>query len=112
MNRNNYAAKVAANRQRYLDIGQDVGVQMMADFMAITLNDSDIMGKDVFGAKRIMKVLKGNMELFAVYAKAFGTGPEADYYRAKLDERLKQILGEENFSPFEDRYPFITKIKY
>lgn len=108
----NYAAKVAANRQMYLDIGQDVGVQMMADFLTVTLNDADIMGRDTFGAKRILKVLKNNMELFSVYAKAYGTGPEADYYRAKLDERLKQILGEENFSPFEERYPFITKIKY
>lgn len=32
----NYAAKVAANRQMYLDIGQDVGVQMMADFLTVT----------------------------------------------------------------------------
>lgn len=33
--KNNYAAKVAANRQRYLDIGQDVGIQQMADFLTI-----------------------------------------------------------------------------
>ncbi len=110
--KNNYAAKVAANRQMYLDIGQDVGIQIMADFLTITLNNSSIMGKDVFGAKRILKVFEGNKELFHVYGKAFGTGPEADYYRVKLDERLKQILGEEYFSPFEDRYPFITKIRY
>lgn len=112
MGKNGYLQKMQQMKQGYLEIGQEVGIQMMADFLPIVLNNADVMGKDTFGAKRINKVLDELKEMFSVYAKAFGTGPEADYFRQRLDDRLKQIMGEEKFMPFEDRYRWLCKIKY
>ena len=112
MAKHGYMQKMQQMKQGYLEIGQEVGIQMMADFLPIVLNNADVMGKDTFGSKRINKVLDELKEMFSVYAKAFGTGPEADYFRQKLDDRLLQIMGEERFMPFEDRYRWLVKIKY
>ena len=109
--KNNYAKKLAEARQLYLDAGVDVGIQMMADFMSIALNDPEVMGNSALGASRLKKVLAKSRELHAAFSEAFRSGPEADYYREKLDQRLRQIYAADA-APFEERYPLVKEIRY
>lgn len=109
--KNGYAQKMRQEKQAYLEIGVDVGIQMMADFMSLSLNEPEVMGKDTLGAARLKKALTKARELHSLFSEAFRTGPEADYYRAKLDERLKQIYVAEA-APFEERYPMVKEIRY
>ena len=108
----NYAQRQAASRQAYLDIGVEVGMQKMADFFAIALNDPSVLGKSVLGRKRLEPVLLRVHDLCDEFAEAFTVADEADYMQDKLDRLLRQIYGDSDFVPFEERYPAIKQRKY
>lgn len=108
----NYAQKQAAARQAYLDIGMEVGMQKMADFFAIALNDPAVLGKSVLGKKRLMPVLQRVHDLIDEFSVAFTVQDDADYMQEKLDRILRQIYGDNEFVPFEGRYPAIKQRKY
>lgn len=107
----NYAQRQAASRQAYLDIGVEVGMQKMADFFAIALNDPSVLGKSVLGKKRLMPVLQRVHELIEEFTPAFTVQDDADYMQDKLDRLLQQIYGDSEFVPFEERYPAIKQKK-
>ena len=107
----NYAQKQATARQAYLEIGMEVGMQKMADFFAIALNDPKVLGKSVLGRKRLEPVLLRVHDLCDEFAPAFTVQDEADYMQDKLDRLLRQIYGDEEFVPFEERYPAIKQKK-
>ena len=106
-----YAQKQAAARQAYLDIGMEVGMQKMADFFAIALNDPSVLGKSVLGKKRLMPVLQRVHDLIDEFAPAFTVQDDADYMQDKLDRMLRQIYGDAEFVPFAERYPAIKQKK-
>lgn len=108
----NYAQKQAAERKAYLEIGMEVGMQKMADFFAIALNDPAVLGKSVLGKKRLVTVLQRVRYLIDEFADAFTVEDEADYMQEKLDRILRQIYGDSEFVPFEERYPAIKQRKY
>jgi hypothetical protein len=83
----------------------------MIDMIMVTLNDPDVMGKDVFGKKRITEVVLAVSKNFDKYHGALEKGPEADYYQDKLDDALGAFLGD-SLQPFETRYGWIKKQKY
>lgn len=87
--------------------------QYMTDMLILTLNDPDVMGKDVFGYKRLKKVLDAWGKYYDKYFDALTKKPEADYARAKMDQRMKQICGgNQDFIPFEKRYDWLPEITY
>lgn len=108
----NYAQKQATARQAYLEIGMEVGMQKMADFFAIALNDPSVLGKSVLGKKRLMPVLQRVHDLIDEFSVAFTVQDDADYMQDKLDRLLRQIYGDSEFVPFEERYPAIKQRKY
>lgn len=108
----NYAQKQATARQAYLDIGMEVGMQKMADFFAIALNDPNVLGKSVLGKKRLMPVLQRVHDLIDEFSVAFTVQDDADYMQEKLDRILRQIYGDNEFVPFEERYPAIKQRNY
>ena len=71
--------------------------QYMTDMFIIALNDPAVMGKDVLGYKRLMRVL---------------LAAEADYARVKMDAIMQNICPPEKFIPFEKRYEWLPKITY
>lgn len=85
--------------------------QYMIDMLIITLNDPAVMGKNVFGYLRIKKVLSAIGKNYDKYFPALTKDDEADYCRAKIDEAIKRICGDE-FVPFEQRYEFLRNITY
>lgn len=106
-----YAERLKSEKQSYLSIGIDFGTQRMADYIAVVLNDPQIMGGSALGAKRIKKVFEAVRALEATLGAAFYANPEQDYWQEVMDRRLKCIFGEA-FSPFAERYPMLKEIRY
>lgn len=93
--------------------GNRVGLQKMNDFFIIALNDPEVMGKGVLGYERLCKVLTAVDQLMEKYKDAFDPRKaEADVAQEKLDDRIKKIVGDHPFMPFEERYPELKKCKY
>ena len=107
---NAFLAKHEAEKQRCFEVGCDITSQQFFDYLCIVLNDPDIMGKDVFGAKRLQKVHQAMKDLDKTFSEAWVNSQEADYYQEKLDAKLRQIFGE--IDPFKVRYPFLRGWNY
>jgi len=113
MSKNGYLSRQKA-RDDAIKTAQTVTMaQFMIELMTVTLNDPKYMGGDAFGYDRIRRVADGMEENYDAYFDALTLGPEADYCRAKLDEALRRIIrGNEEFKPFEQRYPYLPEIRY
>lgn len=109
--KNAYLARREAVNQGFLDVGEEMGVQKMWDYIQIALRDPDVMGKDVFGRKRLEKLYKKCSEYASHYHTAFTDDKEADYCQVELDAQLREIWGKD-LTPFYDRYPYLKKIDY
>ena len=102
-----------ASEDAMYNAGNRVGLQKMTDFFIIALNDPDVMGKGVLGYDRLRKLLDAVEVLQEKYKDAFDPRKkEADVAQDKIDERIKKIVGDRPFMPFEERYPELKKCKY
>ena len=106
-----YAQRLAQERQTYLSIGAEFGQQRVIDALCLALRDKDVMGKNTFGVERIKKLCAKIQELVNVFAPAFCSGAEQDYYQVQLDRALQEVFGDE-LQPFDTRYPYIKEQKY
>ena len=109
--KNAYLEKRKAEINVYRQAEKETYIQYMTDMLMVTLNDPEVMGKDVFGAQRIAKIVDAMGKKFVQYHGALEDIPEADYLQEKLDRRLEPIAGK-RFVPFTDRYKWIKKIFY
>ena len=112
MGKNGFLERQRIERQAYFDAGLQMGRQQILDMMCVVLNDPDIMGKDVFGKNRLLKVVKGVGEYIDVFQKAWEKDDETDYYRAKLDAHLAKIYGEGMHDTFGKRYEYCCDYDY
>lgn len=108
----NYIAKQKRRNRVLQDATTQTFRQYMADTLIITLNDPEVMGKDVFGHKRIMRVLEAWGKKYDLFFEALTNNPETDYTREKLDALLRQIIKPPDFVPFEKRYDWLPEITY
>lgn len=76
-------------KQHYFDVGQEIGMQKMWDYVQLALRDPDVMGKDILGRKRIEKIYAKLSELASIFAVSFTNETEADYYQEQLDGNLR-----------------------
>ena len=53
---NAYLQKRESEKQTFLDVGEQFGMQKMWDYVQIALRDPETMGKDVMGRKRLEKL--------------------------------------------------------
>lgn len=111
MSKNDYMKKREARDQAWLDIGEQMGVQKMADYVAIALHDPDVMGKNVYSRERIDEFMKHLARIADYYSKAFTLDKEADYHQELLDRAQKEIYGAD-MQPFNVRYPYVKEISY
>ena len=107
---NSYMKRIKIISEESFHAGEMVGMQKIADLMAIVLNDAGVMGKDVFGSNRIKKIYSRLNQLQTEFAQAWQIGDEQDYMQEKLDRELKRIFGSD-FIPFQLRYPDIKRPK-
>lgn len=97
---------------RMFSAGMRCGIQYNNDIYHVVLNDPEIMGKDTFGAERLEKIHRAAERMSDYYSPALdASDPEADYYRDKLDKRLRKIW-KDKLLPFEERLHELKKISY
>lgn len=109
---NAFLHRIENARQDGLTAGLEIGFQMAADFIALSANDPDCVGKNnTLGEERLIKILAGAKKYQREFSDAFCTDDESDYQRDVLDRMLKQIF-KKNFCSFAERYPRVKEIRY
>lgn len=103
MPKNAYAKTITANRRRERELIQWWCFQFALDCMSIVLNDPEVMGHDVFGKERLEKLAVAYNARFKEFFTGMTGDVAASYVRAKMDERLRRIYGD-NFEDWEHRY--------
>lgn len=112
MAKKDFLAKQRTIQQGFFRAGEQTGRQVILDMMVLTLRDPEIMGKDIFGKDRLLKVVKGIEHYMDVFDQAFRATDETDYYRAKLDSALAEAFGEGMHDTFLQRYEFAREYDY
>lgn len=112
MGKNDFLARQKALQNACFNAGLQSGRQQILDMMSLVLRDPDIMGKDIFGKDRLLKVVKGIGEYIDIYEKAWMKDDETDYYQKKLDAALAEAYGEELADSFYKRYEFAPEFDY
>lgn len=107
----NFLKRQTELNQKFLDVGEDMGVQKMVDYLTVVLRDPNVMRKDVYGKERLERILNALAEVDKEFCVCFTDDKDADVYQERLDKILKEAYGD-NFSPFYERYPFIKQMKY
>lgn len=111
MAKNDYMKKREARDQAWLDVGEQMGVQKMADYVAIALHSPEVMKKNVHSRERIDEFMRMLADIADFYAPAFTLDKEADYYQELLDRAQAEIYGAD-MQPFKERYPYVKEISY
>ena len=112
MAKNAFLEKQRATQRTFFEAGLQSGRQQILDMMSLVLRDPDIMGKDIFGKDRLIKVVKGIGEYIDKFQSAWEKNDETDYYRVKLDAALAEAYGDEMHDSFEKRYEFCPDFDY
>ena len=112
MGKNGYLERQAVMQRAYFNAGLQAGRQQIIDMVSLVLRDQEIMGKDTFGGKRLMKIVKGIGEYIDKYNLAWQKHDETDYWRVKLDEALAEAYGEELHDSFLKRYEAAPEFDY
>nr|WP_326203731.1 hypothetical protein [uncultured Oscillibacter sp.] len=111
--KNDFLARKKEKERLLQEATRHTFVQYMTDTLILTLNDPEVMGKDVFGYARLKKVLDAWGKCYDQFFDALTKNDEADYARVKMDEAMKRICGETgDFFPFEERYQWLPEIRY
>ena len=108
MPKNAYAKTLTQNGKAREHIVKLWTAQLCLDVMVDVLNDSDVMGKDVLGAKRLQKVADAFNRQFPEFLRALTKDSESDYIREKIDQQQRRIFGQDAL-PWGKRYHYWTE---
>lgn len=96
-------AKIAAREHAKYQAQLDIALQMGLD--AATIAANEVFG---MGAGRARDFLNKYIETYNLFCRMITEDsrddPEIDYSTAKIDQRIRQIVGEQVFRPWEERY--------
>lgn len=110
---NGYLERQKQTQEAWRAAERDTQLQLMTDAIILVLRDPEIMGeKGCFGKDRILKFVRGVSGKYDFCHRAIEVEDDADWYKKEIDEALLDAVGEENFTPFEKRYEFVTKTDY
>jgi hypothetical protein len=109
MGKNGYLQRQRNTVNVYRQAEKETYIQFMTDTLILTLNDPAVMGKDVFGEKRIKKVVEAWGKVFDKFHGALEKGDEQDFWQIKLDQNLMGVLGEKDFVTFTKRYEWVKE---
>ena len=102
-----FLAQIADIRRAAQEATRKTYMQYLTDVAVIALSE-----RFGFGKERIRAFLDEWGHQYDLWFDALRSIEESDYYRQKLDERLKQLSNGENFAPFNERYKFLPEMKY
>ena len=83
MGKNGYLQRQRNTVNVYRQAEKETYIQFMTDTLILTLNDPAVMGKDVFGEKRIKKVLEAWGKVFDKFHGALEKGDEQDFWQIR-----------------------------
>ena len=109
---NAFLKEIAEAKKFYYKAGIESGRQQILDMMTLVLRDRSIMGNDIFGKDRLMKVVTGIGEYIDKYELAWQKHDETDYLRNQLDRNLAEAYGEGLHDSFLVRYPYAPEYDY
>ncbi len=113
MAKNDFLARQKEMQMACLNAGCQVGRQQMCDAITLALRDAETMGRDTFGAKRLIAVLKKTAQILDYFDDAWRKSDDSDYYQEKLDAALREAYGDEiDFFPFRERYDMLKQYSY
>lgn len=112
MAKNDFLARQKAVQTACFTAGLQSGRQQILDMVSLVLRDPDIMGKDIFGKERLMRVIKGVGEYIDKYQPAWERSDETDYYQNRLDAALAEAYGEGLHDSFHKRYEYAPEYNY
>ena len=112
MGKNGFLERQKATQRAYFDAGLRLGRQQILDMMSLVLNDPEYMGKDTFGKKRLLNVVKGIGEYIDKFQPAWERSDEADYYQQKMDDSLVAVYGDDLADSFHQRYDCMPEFDY
>lgn len=110
MKKNAYLQKQKVTIDAYRQAEKETTMQYMIDTLLLVLHNPEVMGKDTFGRKRVRRVMAAWGIEIQRYEQVFHRVDEQDYWQVKLDQQLKEILGDE-FVPFSKRYEWLREAK-
>ena len=109
---NNAFLKARDERDRkFFNAGMQHGIQMVHDYLQISLRDPETMGKDIFGRSRIEKLFGKVKQCDDHFCLAFSNHKEADKRQEEMDDLLREIWGKD-MHPFAERYPYAKQFGY
>ena len=112
MGKNDFLSRQREIQRGFFEAGLRSGRQQIIDMVSLVLRDPDIMGKDIFGKDRLLKVVAGISDYMDTYNAAWQKDDETDYYRAKLDAALAEAYGDGLHNSFLQRYEFAPEYDY
>ena len=102
---NAFLAKQAEKQKQRDMIVMSWSHQMCYDALTLVLNDPEVMGKDVFGRKRLNRLCKALNAKISEIIPGMSGAVNSSYIRAQVDRELQRICAED-FEPWEERYEF------
>ena len=112
MAKNDFLARQKQTQHACFQAGLQAGRQQILDMVSLVLRDPEIMGKDIFGKERLLKVVVGVGEYIDKYQPAWEKSDEADYYQNRLDAALAEAYGDSLHDSFHQRYEFAPEFDY
>ena len=97
-----YAVKLEVARTRYLK-QLDIALQQSSDAAMMAIDD--VFDVNAYSAEKfhVAHVQYVN-KMASLLLEDYESDPSMEYTKTDIDRRLKQIVGEENFVPWEERY--------
>ena len=106
-----YLDRQKKDRQKFFDVGVEMGMQKMWDYVQKALTNREVMSTHLLNRARLEKVFADVQKSADHFELAFTDHKEADYVQEELDSVLREIW-EDDLCPFNERYPYLKKQKY
>lgn len=105
-----------AMRKKWMQAGFEAGLhsgrQQIIDMLSLALREPEVVGTDIHGKDRLLKVVKGIEDQITKYELAWKKHDETDYYRSKMDDALAEAYGGVLRDTFLERYPYAPEYNY
>lgn len=111
MAKNDLMKRMKEREQAVLDIGEEMGVQKMWDYLQLALRDERVVRNKRWGKKKLKKLYKVIADYANYFHDAFTMHPEADVRQEELDRMLAEVW-EMDLQPFKERYPYCKEFSY
>ena len=112
MAKKDFLKRMKDREQAVLDIGEEMGIQKMWDYLQIALRDERVVRKkDRWGKKKLNVLYKVMAEYANYFHDCFTMHPEADVRQEEMDKLLGEVW-EDELQPFKERYPYCKEFSY